>query len=210
MRDDDGEVQGGMLVAVETVTEAEERLTTRLRQQSAVAELGKFAVAGGAEFDVLIEQAARLVSETLTVDAVSVVELLGNCGEYLVRLDSAGQFTGRRSPIAGSLCEKVQSTRTPVVIDDAALPEHEVPPALLAAGARSIAYIPIGPVANPLGMLGAFSFQPARVHRRRRPLPRSDRVRPQRSSVPREGRRLIAPPGAALRRHRAAESRVAR
>ncbi len=158
--DDDGAVQGGMLVAVEAVTAAEERLTTRLRQQSAVAKLGKFAITGGAELEVPIEHAARLVSETLTVDAVSVVEFGVGHPDYLVRLDTTGQFTGRRSPIAGSLCENVLSTLAPLVIADATLHEHEVPPALLAAGTRSIAYIRIGPVANPFGMLGAFSFQP--------------------------------------------------
>jgi diguanylate cyclase (GGDEF)-like protein/PAS domain S-box-containing protein len=159
--DDDGAVQGGMLVAVEAVTEAEERLTTRLRQQSAVAELGKFAITGAAELEALIKQAARLVSETLTVDALSVVELRLDRQDYLVRFETTGEFVGQRVPMKGSIAAKVLSAQAPVVIDDAARPEHEVPPALLAVGARSIAYVPIGPVTDPFGMLGAFSRRPS-------------------------------------------------
>ncbi len=71
-----GGIEGGLLVAREVVTPAEQRLTERLRQHSAVAQLGKLAVTGGVDLTSLIEEACRLVADTLPADGVGVVELL--------------------------------------------------------------------------------------------------------------------------------------
>jgi diguanylate cyclase (GGDEF)-like protein/PAS domain S-box-containing protein len=155
--DETGRVTGGMLVSHEVLTPAEERLTERLRQQSAVAALGKFAVTGGVELGALIEEAARLIAETLRTDGVAVVELVTGRDEFLVRHESSGRLTGRRVPLDGSLAEAVLRTRGSVIIADSHKGTHPLSAPLLAMGVRSAVCVPIGHVDRPFGMLAAFS-----------------------------------------------------
>jgi len=150
-------IEGGMLVSHEMVTPAEERLTERLRQQSAVAQLGKLAITGGVDLASLIEEAASLVSEALTTDGVGISELLPGGTEFLVRLESSGRLTGQRVTLAGSLPEAVLRARTPLVIDDSEATDHPVSPPLVALGMRSVVCVPIGHIDAPFGMLSVFS-----------------------------------------------------
>ena len=156
-----GRIAGGVLVSHELVTPAEERLTERLRQQSAVAQLGKLAVTGGVELTALIEEAARLIAETLDTDGVGVAELLPGTGEFLVRHESSGRFTGSRVPLEGSLAEAVLEARTSVIIDDSDSGTHPVSAPLLTMGVKSAVCVPIGHVDRPFGMLGGFSRRTA-------------------------------------------------
>ncbi len=168
IHDDTGAIRGGMLVAHEAITPAEERLTERLRQQSAVAELGKMAVTGGVSLDDLIHEAGRLVSETLRVDSVGVVELRDH--ELMVRMESSGGHApGQRIPFAGSLTEAMMAAQSPMVIDDTRISAEASSAPLSVAGMRSAANVPIGPIAHPFGILGVFShtvaaFAPDDIH----------------------------------------------
>ena len=156
-----GGIAGALLVFRELLTPAEERLTERLRQQSAVSQLGKLAVTGGVELTALIEEAARLIVETLETDGVGVGELLVGRGEFLVRHESSGRLTGRRIPLEGSLPEAVVTTRSSVIVDDSHSDTHDVSAPLLAMGARSAVCVPIGHVDHPFGMLTVFSRRTA-------------------------------------------------
>ena len=159
--DGSGRTAGGMLVSHEVVTPAEERLTERLRQQSAVAQLGKLAVTGGVELAALIEEAARLLAETLDTDGIGVVELVPDADEFLVRHETSGRLTGRRVKLDGSLADAVLKTRGSVVIHDSDRTTHPVSARLLAMGVKSAVCVPIGHVGHPFGMLAAFNRRPA-------------------------------------------------
>ena len=156
-----GGTDGGLLVCHELLSPAEERLTERLRQQSAVAELGKLAVTGGVELAALIEEAARLIAGTLRTDGIGVVELLPERDAFVVRHESSGRLTGQRIPLEGSLPAAVLETRGPVVIDDSDSGTHPVSAPLVAMGVKSAVCVPIGHADHPFGMLGAFSHRPA-------------------------------------------------
>ena len=99
----DGSVDGSLLVAHEAVSPAEQRLAQRLRQQAAIAEFGRMALAGKADLAELVCSAVRLVVETLpAVDAAGVGEVLLD-GERF-RSHGMGPHLGAREfPVAGSL-----------------------------------------------------------------------------------------------------------
>ena len=155
--DSAGRIVGGLLVAHESVTPAEERLTERLRQQFAVAQLGKLAITGGVDLEALIPEAGRLIAVTLDTDGIGVVELIGDRSEYLVRYESSGRLTGRRVPLEGSTPEAVLKTRASVIVEDAHTGDHAVSAPLLALGVKSAVCVPIGNVEQPFGMLSVFS-----------------------------------------------------
>ncbi len=152
-----GRIIGGLLVSHELVTPAEDRLTERLGQQSAVAQLGKLAVTGGVGLEALIEEAGRLIAGTLETDGIGVVELIGDRGEFLVRYESSGRLTGQRVPLEGSLPEAVLKARASWVIDDTDSGSHAVSAPLLAMGVKSAVCVPIGNVDHPFGMLTVYS-----------------------------------------------------
>ena len=152
-----GRIIGGLLVSHEVITPAEERLTERLGQQSAVAQLGKLAVTGGVGLEALIEEAARVIAGTLETDGIGVVELIGDRTEFLVRHESSGRFTGQRIPLEGSLAEAALKTRGSVVIDDSHSGNHPVAAPLLTMGVKSAVCVPIGSADHPFGMLAVFS-----------------------------------------------------
>ena len=155
--DAQGRIEGGLLVVREVIPPAEQRLSERLRQQSAVAELGKLAVTGGVDLMSLIEEACRLVADTLPADGVSVVELLPGRREFVVRHESSGHLTGQRIPVEGSLADAVLRSRGAVVIDDSHTGDRPASAPLIEMGVRSAACVPIGHVDAPFGMLTAFT-----------------------------------------------------
>ena len=156
----DGDVHGALVVSHEELTEAEQLSTARLRQQFAVAELGRLAI-GGAVLDDLVCHAGRLIRENLeAVDGVVVSELLPGGSELLVRHDSTGLLTGGRFPVAGTMVEVTVRSSAPLVVPDVSTSGLHVSEQLQALGARSGICVPIGSAEAPFGVLGLFCRRP--------------------------------------------------
>ena len=154
-----GDVVGGLVISREEVPAAELRLTERLRQQSAVAELGRLAIAGAA-FGDLARDAARLIHETLeAADGAIVIEVPPG-SELLVRHDSTGRLTGARIPLSGTITETVLRSSAAVVVRDVQRSGHEASEQLKTLGARSGVCVRIGRSDAPFGVLGLFCGQP--------------------------------------------------
>ncbi|MDP9378358.1 MAG: EAL domain-containing protein [Actinomycetota bacterium] len=151
-----GKVHGGVLVAREAVTRAEERLAQQLRQQSAVADLGRLALSGEATFPELIAEARRLVVEALhEAGTCGVVELLPDRERYVVHTE---ELRGQMFPVSGSLIEHALRRGEPVVFPDSSV--DAFPPRLAPFGFRSALMAVIGATSAPFGGLGAFSTSP--------------------------------------------------
>lgn len=155
-----GDVQGALVVAHEELTQAEERLSARLRQQSAVAELGRLAI-GGADLGDVMRDAARLICENLeAAEGVVVTELLPGARELLVLHDSTELLTGGRFPVAGSITEATVRSCAPLVVRDIATSGLNVSEQLRTLGARSGICVPIRSTEAPFGVLGLFCGRP--------------------------------------------------
>ena len=156
----EGNVVGALVISHEEVADAEGRLTARLRQQSAVAELGRRAIAG-ADFGDLVRDAAGHVLETLEpADGAVVTELTPDADDFLVRHDSSGSLTGRRLPLAGSMTEIVLASHAPLVVSDVVTAKLELSEHMKALGTRSGVCVPIGRRDAPIGIFGVFCRQP--------------------------------------------------
>ena len=156
----DGTVVGALVVSHEEVTQAEQRLTARLQQQFAVAELGRLAISG-AVFGDLANHAGRSIRRTLeAADGAVITELVPGGSDFLVRFDSTGRLTGNRVPLAGSMTQFVLESQTALVVPDVEAAGLQVFEPLQQLGVRSGMCVPIGPVDAPVGVFGVFCRKP--------------------------------------------------
>jgi PAS domain S-box-containing protein len=144
----------------------EAELATRLRQQAAVAELGRRAL-GEPDISVLMDDAVRLVAATLDVEFVKVLELLPGGEDLLLRsgfgwnAGCVGRATVRAGP--DSHAGYTLASDSPVVVED--LPRETrfgMPPLLAEHHVVSALTVCIFGVGRPWGVLGADS-----AHRQR-------------------------------------------
>ena len=151
----DGAVGGGLLIAHEAMSPAEERLAARLRQHAAIADFGRMALARDRDLGELIRSAAGLVIETLPgVEAAGVGELLPG-GERFRAHEMGREVPAEEFAVSGSLLERVVEGGVPVVLVDDGTTRF--PPYLRASGFATVASVPIGLADAPFGALGAFA-----------------------------------------------------
>jgi len=158
----------GVVVTVTDVTRLEEARQVaemRERQQLAVAELGKQALAQRGHTEALLDSACRLLAETLEVDCTKLLKLredgrsftlIAGTGwrEGLVRtakvpcgIDSQGGFT--------------LHSEQPVIVEDLHREKRfRGSELLLEHGIRSGMSVPIGKPEEPWGVLGVHSVEP--------------------------------------------------
>jgi len=161
LRDDDG-ITVGLHGFSQDVTEEE----SATRQQRAVAELGRAALAGES-VERLLERAAALVGRTLLVDMAAVFELEPDGETLAMRAGwSVAPYTGPAHTMAGtdSQAGYCVATRAPVVVAEWEREDRFRRSASVAAvGARSGACAPIrGRGERPFGVVGAQSRTPDR------------------------------------------------
>ena len=153
----DDSVEGGLLVVHEAVNPAEQRLTQRLRQQAAIAELGGMALTRQTDLADLIRAAVRFVVETLpAADAAGVGELLAG-GERFRTHEMGSNLPGSEFPVAGSLFMRVLDAGHPLVlVDDGSA---QFPSYFRDSGFVTVAAVPIGMRDAPVGTVAAFARQ---------------------------------------------------
>ena len=137
-------------------------IVERAMQQSAVAQLGQRALAGG-DLDILLNDAAGIVRETLRVDFTSILELAADANE-LTSIAESGW------PDAGAVCVGVghdsQSgytlkARCPVIVTDMANETRfRVSVSSRESGARSSVSVVIDSANQPIGVLIALTLSP--------------------------------------------------
>lgn len=160
------------MAIIRDVTErfrTEARLASQAKQQAAVASLGRMELASG-DLDSLMREAATLVSTTLAMKYVSVLELLGG-GETLMLRAGIGWrdgAIGRAAPWATSksLAARTLTTKAPVVIEDLrrqqdlrGAPWHDE--YALVSG-MSVLIVPIEGREQAFGVLGAYADEQRR------------------------------------------------
>jgi len=147
---------------VQDVTEQrrmEQVLATQARQQTAVAELGQLALAGGG-LAALFDQAVANVAATLGVDYCKVLELQPDGTSLLLRAGVGWQegLVGTAVVAAGADSQAgfTLHSKQPVIVDDL---QTEVrfrgAPLLHQHGVRSGLNVVIGELDKPFGVLGA-------------------------------------------------------
>ena len=134
----------------------------RALEQSVLARISEAAVTAPG-LDELFETAARLVVETLPVEASSITELRNDGDEMFVR----GGFGWRDGvvgvatfPVAGSLAERTLGSDTPIVVADIGPDAAVASPFLAAHGVASGMAVRISGKEGTFGALGAFSTAP--------------------------------------------------
>jgi diguanylate cyclase (GGDEF)-like protein len=167
IRADDGSVAGALSLAwdegaaLRAERAAGAELSRRLAQQSAVARLGERALERPT-LDVLTGYACEVVREGLGVDAVYVLEHLGEAGMMRVRAAAgfsdgfvASEFEMRSFAHAGG---REQYANGPVVIDDLPNDRSWRARPLRAHDVVSSASVLLGEPDAPNGLLGAHTF----------------------------------------------------
>jgi diguanylate cyclase (GGDEF)-like protein/PAS domain S-box-containing protein len=162
LRDDRGrpEFCFAQFVDLSAHRRAEARLRRRVAQQSAIAALGRRAIAGDHDVDALMDAAVHLVADTLGVEHACILERPAGESDLIIVAGAGGLTLGRRVPIASSAAGRVMLDRRPLVVPDI------LDDAVLAAGPsielglRSAASVPIGLAERPLGVLGAYTSRP--------------------------------------------------
>ncbi|QZP38751.1 bacterio-opsin activator domain-containing protein [Halobaculum magnesiiphilum] len=168
VRDDDGEVFEalGMSQAVTERVEYQRELEKRVRQQEAVATLGRRALEAD-DLDDLFATAARVVAETLGNDYCEVLDLDADSGELRLRQgvgwDDGVVGSATVSALEdGSRAAYTLCTSEPVVVEDLREERRFDPPELLTShGVRSGISTVIGPPESPWGILGTHDTEPA-------------------------------------------------
>ncbi len=138
---------------------AQAALEERARQQAAVAGFGQRALATP-DLDVVLDEAARLVTETLEVEYCKVLELLPGGDALLLRAGAGWKdgYVGQATISAGPETQGGYSLtrREPVIIEDiAADPRFIVPPLLRDHGVVSSMSVVIPARERPFGVLQA-------------------------------------------------------
>ena len=141
---------------------SEDELRARLRQQAAIADLGRQALATEG-FSNLLGIAARRVAEDLGSPYVAILEAHEEVGQFSLRAGSSPQGgrcwgTARPSSRGG----RGQGTftlagREPVISPDLSKERRFRADEQLEAGLRSSVSVPIGPPDRPFGVLSAYS-----------------------------------------------------
>jgi PAS domain S-box-containing protein len=155
------------MAIIRDVTErfrVEARLAAQAQQQAAVASLGRMELASG-ELGALMQEAASLVSRILGTKYVSVLELMPD-GENLLLRAGVGwrERSGERTPVrvtARSFAGRTLATNAPVIVEDLrARGKSENSPwhdkyGLLSG--LSVLIVPIEGREKAFGVLGAYS-----------------------------------------------------
>ena len=134
-------------------------IVERAMQQSAVAQLGQRALAGG-ELDVLLNDAAGIVRETLRVDFTSILELTPDAGSLTSVAESGWPEPGAVLIGTGhdSQSGYTLKARCPVIVTDMATETRfEISPSARASGARSAVSVVIESEQHPIGVLIALT-----------------------------------------------------
>lgn len=161
----DGQVTGMLLLASD-ITERkslDEELSRRQRQQRASAGLGLAALAGG-DLRALVDEAARLVADTLGVAVTALLELQPD-GETLTLTAGVGWPPGvvgsRTLGAEPSLASHALQAGSPVLLDDLER-ERRFPAAehLREHGIASGAAVVVHGSERPYGVLEAFATEP--------------------------------------------------
>ncbi len=160
LRNEKGEVTGviGLATDISERKLVEEALRSRVRQQTAVAELGQRGLAG-LELESLMEEAVSLVAENLGVEFAKVLELLPEA-EMLLRAGVGWRegYVGKARVSAG---EESQAGYTllssePVIVEDLRSERRfSGPPLLLEHDTVSGVSVIIPGPQRPFGVLGA-------------------------------------------------------
>ena len=155
----------GMTVGLQGFSQDVTEEESATRQQRAVAQLGRAALAGE-PVDQLLQRAATLVGETLFVDMSAVFELEPDGETLAMRAAwSAVPYDGPRQVKSGvnSQAGYCVATRGPVVVADWEREDRfHRSETIEAIGARSGACVPIRGGERPFGVLGAQSRTPDR------------------------------------------------
>ncbi len=138
---------------------AEAELRTRVRQQAAVAELGRRALAG-TDLPALLDEAVALVARTLEVEYCNVLELLPNRDALLLRagLGLRDGYVGRATVGAGTASQAGYTllSQEPVIVEDLLTETRfERPQLLLELGVVSGVSVIIKGQDTPFGVLAA-------------------------------------------------------
>ncbi len=159
---------GRLLIAVvRDVSErkrAEAVMLLRAQQQQGIAELGAQAL-GGKELDALLQDALRLVSQTLNLELCRVLEHVPERGELVVRaglnLREGGIGTRAASDGKEYTAGYVLRTGEPAVVQNFAQETRfQRTPWLQAENALCGMSVPIGSAAPRYGVLAAYSREP--------------------------------------------------
>ncbi|MDQ2696806.1 MAG: MASE1 domain-containing protein [Pseudomonadota bacterium] len=151
---------------VQDVTETrrlEQELTTRLRQQAAVAALGQQALRNN-DPDALLREATALITRVLEVEYAKILELLADGETLLLRAGSGwrdgcvGHVTLKAEP--GGQAGYTLRCRKPVIVEDLASDgRFGATPLLLEHGVVSGISVIIDGRQRPFGILGAHARQ---------------------------------------------------
>jgi len=162
VRDDDGDAFRALGMSQEiTAQKSRERaLEERIRQQDAIAELGTRALEG-LDPDALMNEAARVVAETLDTDYCKVLDLDPDAEELLLRSGVGwGEGVVGEATVsaveADSQAAYTLATEEPVIVEDLDAESRFGGPDLLRDNdVRSGISTIVGPVDDPWGILGA-------------------------------------------------------
>ncbi len=140
---------------------AEETIRMRARQQTALADLGRRALAIP-DLSTVMDQAAHIVVETLQVDYCRILELLPDAGTLLLRAGAGWKdgYVGLATVDAGegSLAGYALLSGDPVVVEDLGRETRfRIPPLLRDQGVVSSVAVIIHDQDRPYGVLGADS-----------------------------------------------------
>lgn len=169
IRDEGGAIVGAVVVNEEVTerTRAGEELARQTRQQAAIAQISLSALAGD-EVQPVLEEAVKLVAQTLRVDHCMVLEALPDQSGLVFR---AGEGPWKEELRRGATLEVAPGfmnwfslqARTPVVVDDLVEETRFFPyEVLLEHGVKSGINVPIHGRERPFGVLGAHSTTPRR------------------------------------------------
>lgn len=166
--DDEGRVAGisGTFTDITARVSAQGELSTRVRQQAAVAALGQRALAGS-PLPELMNETALVLARHLDVEFAKVLELLPGGAELLLRAAAGWDQTlvGRVRVSAGrdSQAGYTMLSEGPVVVIDLAEESRfSGPPLLTESGIRSGISVRILAQGSAFGVLGAHTLRPRR------------------------------------------------
>ena len=163
---DDGTVEAVLVVARDVTdrTRAEQQIARRALQQSAVAELARFALESH-DLDELMARAVTAAAATLGADWGAVLAL-DKAGEALTVAAAVGVpegFAGAQRIPLGESANAGYTLRTgePTIVEDmAAETRFEPDPTLLRLGVVSSLSVPIDGHEQPFGVLGVHAREP--------------------------------------------------
>ncbi|HKY32546.1 MAG TPA: PAS domain S-box protein [Candidatus Polarisedimenticolia bacterium] len=168
VREDSGGEVTGYFILVEDISarrRAQEQLEARVRQQEAVAALGRDVLAGMSAA-ALLDRAVDQVADTLQTDAAVLFEWLAGGDELELRsvrgLDRS-VVPGHRVPVAASQAGYALAGSRAVLVEDLAAETRFPPPRhLVESGMISGVSVPIPGEPRPYGVLSCHSRRPRR------------------------------------------------